>query len=139
MRSIIQLAGRILRHRKQIPATPNVCLLNQNYRSLCKKSVCFEKPGFESGELKFEVSHKLEDLIPKDQYESITAIPKIVLPNDKAEMNLIGLEHKAIAINYLATKPKTNNHQAEQEHGGKINRIGAANYNVNNDLESPKR
>lgn len=106
MRSIIQLAGRILRHRKQIPATPNVCLLNQNYRSLCKKSVCFEKPGFESGELKFETSHKLEDLIPKDQYESITAIPKIVLPNDKAEINLIGLEHKAIAIQLFGHKAK---------------------------------
>lgn len=106
MRSIIQLAGRILRHRKQIPATPNVCLLNQNYRSLCKKSVCFEKPGFESSELKFETSHKLEDLIPKDQYESITAIPKIVLPNDKAEMNLIGLEHKAIAIQLFGHKAK---------------------------------
>jgi CRISPR-associated endonuclease/helicase Cas3 len=68
--------------------------------------VCFEKPGFESGELKFEVSHKLEDLIPKDQYESITAIPKIVLPNDKAEMNLIGLEHKAIAIQLFGDKAK---------------------------------
>jgi CRISPR-associated endonuclease/helicase Cas3 len=41
MRSIIQLAGRILRHRKQIPATPNVCLLNQNYRSLLQKKCVF--------------------------------------------------------------------------------------------------
>ena len=104
MRSIIQLAGRILRHRKQTPETPNICLLNQNYRSLCKKSVCFEKPGFESGKLKFEPSHKLEDLLPKEQYESITAIPKIVLPNNKAEMNLIGLEHKAIANQLFGEK-----------------------------------
>ncbi len=113
MRSIIQLAGRILRHRKQIPATPNVCLLNQNYRSLCKQSVCFEKPGFESGKLKFETSHKLEDLIPKEQYESITAIPKIVLSNNKEERNLIGLEHQATAIQLFGNKAK-----GEQPSGG---------------------
>lgn len=104
MRSIIQLAGRILRHRKHTPATPNVCLLNQNYRSLCKKSVCFEKPGFESGKLKFEPSHKLEDLLPKAQYEVITAIPKIVLPDNPTEMNLIGLEHKATANQLFGEK-----------------------------------
>lgn len=103
MRSIIQLAGRILRHRKQTPATPNVCLLNQNYRSLCKQGVCFEKPGFESKNLPFE-SHKLENLLPKEQYESITAIPKIVLPNNKTEMNLIGLEHKATANQLFGDK-----------------------------------
>ena len=104
MRSIIQLAGRILRHRNKIPETPNVYLLNQNYRALCNKTVCFEKPGFESLTLPFKTSHKLEDLVPKEQYESITAIPKIVLPSNKADRSLIGLEHKAIATQLFGEK-----------------------------------
>jgi CRISPR-associated endonuclease/helicase Cas3 len=104
MRSIIQLAGRILRHRDHIPETPNVCLLNQNYRALCKNPICFERPGFESSKLTFSTSHKLEDLVPREQYESITAIPKIVLPDNKADMNLIGLEHKAIATQLFGEK-----------------------------------
>lgn len=104
IRSIIQLAGRILRHRKHTPPTPNICLLNENYRALCKQSVCFEKPGFETGTLKFELSHKLEDLLPKEQYEIITAVPKIVLPDNPREMNLIGLEHKATANQLFGEK-----------------------------------
>jgi CRISPR-associated endonuclease/helicase Cas3 len=97
MRSIIQLAGRILRHRNTLPDHPNICLLNENYRSLCKKHVCFERPGFESPKRKL-TSHKLDEhLIPAEQYEVITSIPKIVLPEDKNKMNLIGLEQKAIA------------------------------------------
>jgi CRISPR-associated endonuclease/helicase Cas3 len=104
MRSIIQLAGRILRHRKNTPSTPNICLLNENYRALCKQSVCFEKPGFETGKLKFEPSHKLEDLLPKDQYEIITSIPKIILPDNPREMNLIGLEHRATANQIFGEK-----------------------------------
>lgn len=103
MRSIIQLAGRILRHRKHTPATPNICLLNQNYRALCKQSVCFKKPGFESAPSLLP-SHKLEDLLPKKQYEVINAIPKIVLPVNPAEMNLIGLEHKATANQLFGEK-----------------------------------
>ncbi len=106
MRSIIQLAGRILRHRKQIPTMPNVCLLNQNYRSLKNESICFKWPGFESEELKAKSPKFLQDLIPKEQYDSITAISKIVPPENVAEMNLIGLEHKAIAIE-LFGKGKT--------------------------------
>lgn len=105
MRSIIQLAGRILRHRKQVPEMPNICLLNENYRALCKKDICFERPGFESDKLKLRFeSNKLEDLLPSEQYESITAITKIEIPSNKAEMNLIGLEHKAIATQLFGDK-----------------------------------
>jgi len=96
MRSIIQLAGRILRHRNKIPETPNVCLLNQNYRSLCDEDVCFQKPGFESATLKLEKSHNLSDIVPVDQYGSITSIPRIA-PTKENDMNLCLLEHKATA------------------------------------------
>ena len=48
MRSIIQLAGRVLRHRTLVPSEPNILLLNKNYKALTGRSGrCFEKPGFE--------------------------------------------------------------------------------------------
>lgn len=104
MRSIIQLAGRILRHRSTFPNHPNICLLNENYRALCKKQVCFERPGFESSKRKLE-SHKLnEQLIPAEQYEIITSIQKITLPENKDHMSLIGLEQKAIAEQLFGEK-----------------------------------
>ncbi len=107
MRSIIQLAGRILRHRSAVPNKPNICLLNQNYRALCKQEVCFEKPGFESESLKFD-SHQLEALMVVEQYETITAIPKIILPENKTDRSLIGLEHHATAIKLFGDKNDSN-------------------------------
>jgi CRISPR-associated endonuclease/helicase Cas3 len=48
-RSIIQLAGRVLRHRKleHDIHKPNIALLQYNLRGLRKAKVAFEKPGFE--------------------------------------------------------------------------------------------
>lgn len=48
MRSIIQLAGRIQRHRQQVPPYENIHILSKNFKGLKGKSPCFEKPGFET-------------------------------------------------------------------------------------------
>lgn len=109
MRSIVQLAGRILRHRNMVPERPNICLLNENYKALSRKDICFEKPGFESKTLRFKDSHKLEQLISDEEYQIITSIPKIMLPKDKSKMNLIGLEQKAIATCLFGKKQSNDN------------------------------
>ena len=101
MRSIIQLAGRVLRHREQVPAKPNILLLNKNYKALASKPVCFERPGFESKKLIME-SHDLFKVLDEEQYREITAIQRITLPasyrsnENGAYQNLIELEHKAL-------------------------------------------
>ncbi|MGM3371966.1 hypothetical protein, partial [Escherichia coli] len=48
-RSIIQLAGRVLRHRKleQDSQQPNIALMQYNLKGLRGAKVAFEKPGFE--------------------------------------------------------------------------------------------
>ena len=104
MRSIIQLAGRVLRHREKVPDRPNILLLNQNYKALKGKEVCFEYPGFESKEIKIEKDkkHDLNKILNKDQYENINSIQRIVLPEsyqkkNKEYVNLVELEHKALA------------------------------------------
>ena len=115
MRSIIQLAGRVLRHREVAPSCPNVILLNQNYKALDKKEICFNRPGFESPDLRL-ASHHLDGkdgLLDTGQYQSITAMPRITLPDSKAYApqdgrytNLNSLEHKALAEQLFSGKNK---------------------------------
>lgn len=106
MRSIIQLAGRVLRHRAIYPESPNVVLLDQNYKALGNTDVCFERPGFESKAKALQLgSTHISELLHSHQYQSINAIPRITLPDSKDNkpdrdnkyINLNGLEHKALA------------------------------------------
>ena len=98
MRSFIQLAGRIQRHRNQIPRTPNLLLLSHNYRGLMddgtkEEYVAFEKPGFESEEFCLE-SKDLHNLLEKDQFNVITSIPRIMERGIlTCNRNLADLEH----------------------------------------------
>ena len=100
MRSVIQLAGRILRHRDQAPNGENLILLQKNYKALNKEEICFTRPGFESSKLKLD-SHDLFDNLDEKQYKNITAIHRIQLPEGFRQtgqkyINLVELEHKAL-------------------------------------------
>ncbi len=102
MRSIIQLAGRVLRHRDKVPDNANILLLNKNHKALDNKLTCFIRPGFESAELKLG-SHDLNDILTDKQLQKVTAIQRIVLPksyqvnSENKYLNLVELEHKALA------------------------------------------
>jgi CRISPR-associated endonuclease/helicase Cas3 len=101
MRSIIQLAGRVLRHRPLVPLETNILLLNKNYKALTGKERCFEKPGFEIKGLQKLKSHDLLEILTSPQYEIINAIPRITVPEgcllkDNTWSNLVELEHKAL-------------------------------------------
>lgn len=76
MRSIIQLAGRVQRHRQQIPESENIHILSKNYKGLKGKSPCFEKPGFEAKPLLYANSDLLE-LNCELEFRQITAISRI--------------------------------------------------------------
>lgn len=93
MRSLIQLAGRIQRHRQQEPNTPNFLILNKNYKTLINKSIAYSRPGFESNDFQLDNKDLNQSLIPI-QYEHINAIPRIT---QNAELhptkNLVDLEH----------------------------------------------
>jgi len=78
MRSIIQLAGRVQRHRKQVPVCENIHILSKNYKGLKGKSTCFEKPGFETHELQL-FRNELSELGFENEFE-INAIPRIETP-----------------------------------------------------------
>lgn len=82
MRSLIQLAGRVQRHRKIEPSTENFHIISLNYRGLkadCKPVFC--KPGFETKKTAY-YSADLRDLLDAQSYSSISAIPRIQQPQE---------------------------------------------------------
>lgn len=93
MRSFIQLAGRIQRHRKQLRPEPNIYILAKNFKGLCGKDVAFDKPGFEN-KVNRLTSHDLNEILEKEQFEIINAIPRIQKREKlKPKSNMVDLEH----------------------------------------------
>lgn len=116
MRSIIQLAGRVWRHRSEkVAEQPNIALLPSNWRGLGKRAVnepIFHRPGFETKACRLS-SHLTEKIISQDDLASVTAIPRIVKPEQvnmasSSVGSLRELEHRVMAtmfdssdINYV--------------------------------------
>lgn len=105
MRSLIQLAGRIQRHRRKPPETENLLVLSKNIRALHGAAVAFERPGFENRMMRLH-SHDLFDVLEPGQYEHISAVPRI---QERAtadpSTNLVDLEHAQLRLR-LFGQPK---------------------------------
>jgi len=97
MRSLIQLAGRVRRHRRMVCETPNLVVFDQNLR-------CFEKPGeaaycqpgFEGDEAFRLTQHSLQTLLREDERDVIDARPRIVeraVTERQPNRKLVDLEH----------------------------------------------
>lgn len=82
-RSIIQLAGRVQRHRQQPPSSANIHILSKNYKGLTGKTLCFENPGFATEELGY-ASSDLTDLVSEQEFSEINAIARIKMPEFKS-------------------------------------------------------
>ncbi|MCP3128803.1 type I-F CRISPR-associated helicase Cas3f [Shewanella sp. KJ2020] len=78
LRALIQLAGRIQRHRQQVPKTANLLVLNKNIRALKNEHPAYCKPGFESAALPL-LQHDLTQLLTTE-LDAISAIPRIMEP-----------------------------------------------------------
>jgi CRISPR-associated endonuclease/helicase Cas3 len=95
MRSIIQLAGRVKRHRSEFCITPNIYLLGTNIKSLeqRKGKATYCRPGFETESFLLN-SHNLELLLNPEQYAEIDASPRIMASKTLSPKdNLADLEH----------------------------------------------
>lgn len=118
MRSIIQLAGRVQRHRKQTPATHNIHVLSQNYKGLKKGLLCFEKPGFETSLVQC-ASINLTQLNVESYLKSISASPRILYNKTKPNLSPEGkfncfseVEHFTQKITLYGMKPVAGNYAA---------------------------
>ena len=98
MRSIIQLAGRIRRHRTEPHTSTNLLLLDRNVRHLVEGQVrpAFLRPGFEhETEKSFQLrSHLLGELLTNEQLARVDASSRIrERPTLDVQNNLVDLEH----------------------------------------------
>ncbi|HWV09623.1 MAG TPA: type I-F CRISPR-associated helicase Cas3f [Pseudomonas sp.] len=101
MRSIIQLAGRIRRHRPGTCEHANLYLLSHNLQALQGAPVAFTRPGFESDAWRLN-SHDLYDLLPGDAF-AIDAAPRIAEPAAlQPKIRLVDLEHARLRADLLA-------------------------------------
>lgn len=112
MRSLIQLAGRVRRHREGVPATANICLLDKNLRALAPAVreggfvPAYQRPGFECQEFRL-ATHALTTLLTPEQLERPDAGARIAErqapavrtdPEQHCRMvgNLADLEHAVL-------------------------------------------
>ncbi|GAB3677852.1 type I-F CRISPR-associated helicase Cas3f [Salinisphaera aquimarina] len=104
IRSIIQLAGRVRRHRVSETTQPNVMLLDRNWRSVSGYSgePVFCRPGFEDSDHRLS-THALSQLLHTEEYEVLDARPRLQARNPlDARANLVDLEHACLADAWLA-------------------------------------
>lgn len=93
MRSIIQLAGRIRRHRSGTCASPNLYLLARNLWSLEGRRPAYCQPGFEHSTFPLD-GHDLHDLLCTEQLTVVDATARIVESHPlQPRTRLADLEH----------------------------------------------
>ncbi|WP_296236650.1 type I-F CRISPR-associated helicase Cas3f [Psychrobacter sp. UBA5136] len=111
MRSLIQLAGRIQRHRKQAVDYPNLFILDKNFKALDGKSIAFARPGFESRKYNLVDDKSITHLLTLDQYQHINAIPSIdvVKPKPPPYKNLVSLEQSTHWFKIMGLNHEENN------------------------------
>lgn len=85
MRSLIQLAGRVQRHRRMQPAQPNVLVFDTNLRHFQHPGQpAYMHPGYEikgthDRAQRFQLAeHRLQQALDESEYRTLTAIPRIM-------------------------------------------------------------
>lgn len=125
LRSIIQLAGRVQRHRQKPPTTANVVMLNQNIRALKSENVAYCKPGFETPAL--PLSCKDLNKLITTELDSISAIPRIKEPAPDPNNFL-----KAIQLNTNKAAKAVNSFAAQEHRALRIN-LSVMGNNINHE------
>lgn len=113
MRSLIQLAGRVRRHRIAPVTDPNILVFSHNlrhYHDAGKAAFC--RPGFEmdAGEFRL-VTHDLRELLTNEEIAVIDARARIVAPDMQAlrpSERLIDLEQARLYHRMLPRLQTTN-------------------------------
>ncbi len=131
MRSLIQLAGRVQRHRQKPCTAPNIYIFDTNLRHFYggngkdnKPAAIFIRPGFEDRSAGVQgryrlVTHRLNKLLQRTEYEVITAKPRIQPrpPPWKDKESLVDLEHARLAEQMLPVALNETRVRGEQPPG----------------------
>ena len=96
MRSNIQIAGRVRRHRLEAYKRTNIYLLSTNIKHLEGKTIAYCKPGYESKMSPLK-SHDLRKILKSEELDRIDASPRIQEQcNLEPTSSLVDLEHYVI-------------------------------------------
>ena len=110
MRSLIQLAGRIRRHRDGECTSPNLFVFDTNLRNFREPGrPAFCKPGFESQAFPLD-THNLAQLLLPAEREVIDARPRILArPSGQLQprIRLVDLEHSRMRHTMLVQSTST--------------------------------
>lgn len=117
-RSIVQLAGRVRRHRTQATEQTNIGVMQYNLKAFKGNDKQGEKyfirPGYEDGIAKAIASHNVTNLVDSTVLKNnLSAIPRIQVPLNPKKQLLASLEHH-VTQNLLA---KFNNVGADTMQG----------------------
>ncbi|WP_370300416.1 type I-F CRISPR-associated helicase Cas3f [Abyssibacter sp.] len=108
LRALIQLAGRVQRHRRKLGDRPNLLILDTNLRHFKgergpdgQPGPVFLRPGFEQwrapvGHPFRLLAHHLSKLMAPEEYTTVSALPRMVsrpLADLKPQYRLVDLEH----------------------------------------------
>ncbi|MGO2128228.1 MAG: type I-F CRISPR-associated helicase Cas3f [Pseudoalteromonas prydzensis] len=101
-RSIVQLAGRVRRHRAEVVELANIGVMQYNFKAFKTNDKqggkYFIKPGYEDGWDKTLHSHDLNKLVNETRInESLNAIPRIKVPTQADKQLLAFIEHQVTA------------------------------------------
>ncbi len=119
LRSLIQLAGRVQRHRGQPPTEPNLLVFDTNLRHFANAQAdkpAFVRPGYEKagldpGRKRLQLSsHRLADLLQPDELDPLNALPRIQpRPSNewKTRLSLSDLEQARTALGMLPQRAPT--------------------------------
>ncbi|MBE0472436.1 MAG: type I-F CRISPR-associated helicase Cas3, partial [Methyloprofundus sp.] len=112
-RSLIQLAGRVMRHRELSAelATNNIAVLQYNLKGLKGKKVCFNRPGYESENNRLLTHDLIQLLDVETNAERVDATKRIAKPDSlQPQHKLVDLEHYCIQqllVNYDQKGPES--------------------------------
>lgn len=109
MRSLIQLAGRIRRHRIGACSTPNLMVFDHNLRHFQKPGQpAFCKPGFETERASLK-THDLSTLLTPAERDVIDARPRLLAPQPlQPQTRLVDLEHIRLQAQMQPSRARLN-------------------------------
>lgn len=106
MRSIIQLVGRVRRHRVGGVNTTNVLICERNLKSIEQPArPAFWRPGFECEDVRLD-RKQLQSLLRAEEYETPDSRPRLLARESlNPESSLVDLEHHRLSMQMLPPPP----------------------------------
>lgn len=110
MRSLIQLVGRVRRHRPDPYLKTNIHLLQRNVKSFINpQKPVFTRPGFETDDVKLD-SKDLAEILEQHEWQFIDSRPRILEREAlQPHQSLVDIEHHQLRLKMLPQveeKPK---------------------------------